>query len=154
MTKSGLFCIVRRPFVNCLLIASAAFVIGCGETVKDAKKGLVSVTGKVTLNGTALTTGTISFTDGKSAFMSPISSGGAYSLGESPSSPGALPGDYRVRIVSTEAAAAMKAPEPGKPPEVVAAKSLIPEKYSSFDTSGLTATVKNESNTINFDLKP
>ena len=74
---------------------------------------------------------------------------------------GALPGKYRVTVVSKDFDAALAndplakaAEDPQKQAHFAnkVAKSLVPAKYQLADTSGLTATVEAHSNTINFDL--
>ncbi len=143
-----------------LMIGLAA--IGCGgEKIKGIDPNLVSVTGKVSLSGKSLTTGTILFVPvdpkGKGA-TSPIDSSGNYALAVSASAKGALPGSYKVTVTATDGIASMGMSADmgsGKAPEAPKVKSLIPEKYNSIDTSGLTATVeKGKSNSIPFDLKP
>lgn len=135
-------------------VALSLFGFGCGGDVpKDIHKGLVKVTGKVTFDGKAVTKGTISFVpaDGKGeGSSSAIDGSGNYSLAQSLSAPGAMPGEYKVFIVAKDGVATMD--KDGKPVEP---KSLIPEKFGKIDTSGLTASVKaGQSNSIPFDLKP
>ncbi len=151
-----LFRFHSRPRVNALLLV-AIFVAcsGCGDGITDNRKGLAPVTGKVTLDGKPLTTGTISFisSDGSEAFTGPLDSSGSYTLGASPSSPGALPGEYKVIIIASQQAT-MGDPMKGGQPIAAEAKSLVPEKYTKPDSSGLTGSVKSgQSNSINFDLK-
>jgi len=146
-----------RPIVSRLLLAiSLGSLAGCGGGVGDVRAGLVPVTGKVTLDGKPLTTGTISFIagDGKESYTSQIDGSGSYTLAASPTSPGALPGDYKVIVIAVEApkmADPMKDVAAG--PDMGAPKSLVPEKYKTAETSGLTGTVPKSGGTINFDLK-
>jgi hypothetical protein len=150
-----LFRLMSRSRVNALLlIAILAGCSGCGGGITDNRKGLAPVTGKVTLDGKPLTTGTISFVamDGSEAFTGPIDSSGNYTLASSPSSPGALPGEYKVIIIASQQAT-MGDPMKGGQPIAAEAKTIVPEKYTKPDSSGLTGSVKSGSNTINFDLK-
>lgn len=140
-----------RRFVNCVALAAVLAVsAGCGG-IGDARSGLVQVTGKVTIDGTPLTSGMISFipAQGTEAFNSPIDATGNYSLAASPSSPGALPGEYKVIVVATDGP-----PKMGEKGTVIEAKSLVPEKFKSPETSGLTGSVKaGQPNVIDFPLK-
>jgi len=131
------------------LAALLAISAGCGESPKG-RTGLFPVTGTVTIDGKPLTTGMISFMadNAREAFTSPIDGTGKYKLGASATDAGALPGEYKVLIIATEAP--KMSTDPANPSQP---KSLIPEKYTKKETSGLTATVKSEPNTINFDLK-
>lgn len=134
----------------CLVMSGA--LAGCGSGIKDVKKDLVSVSGKVTIDGKPLPRGEISFLstdDPGKAYGGTIDASGNYSLAYSASSKGAAPGNYSVRVAALEGQATM-----GTGGEVAQPKSLIPEKYNAPGTSGLTAKVeKGKSNTINFDLK-
>ena len=129
---------------------------GCGGgDAKDADPKLVPVSGKVTYKGSPLKDGYITFIGDKDrAFRSRISNG-SYTLAESVSAKGAVPGEYKVTVVSEEAAASSGAPDPtkGKDQEVAKPKSLIPEKYSKKTETDLKATVPAGGKTIDFELK-
>src|SRR5262249_23682749 len=79
---------------------------------------------------------------------------------------GALPGSYKVTVVSrvgdpaADAAVAKEAGQgpghQGSPAFIKALKSekpVVPAKYQLAETSSLTAEVKEQSNTLNFDLE-
>lgn len=127
----------RRPLIFLPLLA-ALVAAGCGETHDPT----YPVTGKVTLNGQPLTTGTVTFTpeNGPSA-TGEIGADGTYSLITPPEREGAMPGTYQVSVSAVEVDAEGLA------------RSLLPSKYSAGQTSGLTATVQaDKENTVNLDL--
>jgi hypothetical protein len=64
--------------------------------------------------------------------------------------PGALVGAHRVAISKTESTAYPQ--RRGLP--TYKFKEHLPPIYGSFETSGLTATVKDEDNQVRFDLSP
>lgn len=144
----------NRLYAAVCCLAVVWGVSGCGgDQIKGVDRNLVPVTGKITYDGKPLKAGDISFisTDnpGK-GYASTIDASGNYALAYSQSSKGALPGNYNVRIASTEGTATM-----GEKGEMTPAKSVIPEKYNDPSASGLKATVeKGKSNVFNFDLKP
>jgi hypothetical protein len=125
---------------------------GCGPGAGNP--GGVGVKGTVSLGGTPLTKGTVTFQPAKAGegntATGAIQSDGSFTLGTAAKGDGVLPGEYKVAIISVESEATMDAA--GKP---VPAKSAIPEKYGSTATSGLTATVDiGQSEPIHFDLAP
>ena len=126
-------------------------VCGCGGAPKP-QEGLKPVTGKVTYKGQPLTKGAITFvaTDRKgTGAMGLINDKGEYTLKSDVNSPGARPGKYKVRVESWQT-------EPGMGGgKVTAGKSAIPEKYMATASTGLEATVKDQSEpqAIDFDLK-
>jgi len=86
---------------------------------------------------------------------------GSYTLSTAGNDDGAFPGSYRVAIKSraadsTQVEARAKRGAAGHQLDVIRAtrkaKPLIPEKYQSLNTSGLTREVKAETNRIDFDL--
>ena len=131
-------------------VAAAAalclFVPGCG--------GGGSVTGTVTLDGVALTSGAVTFhpTGTGPAAMGSIGSDGRYELavGTDKSLP---PGEYVVTVDAAEQPppeqkqTAKKAPPPPPP------KRLTPNKYANKATSDLKVTVKSGNNVIPLELK-
>jgi hypothetical protein len=138
------------------------FALGCGED--DGIGRRYRVKGTVTYKGEPLKDGVIHFvppTDGLRAAMGKISDGGYY-LTTHTDGDGALPGKYQVTITSkvidlSKAIAANKGGGGSLMQDEIAkavrsAKNLIPPKYSLPQTSGLTAEVKAEANTIDFDL--
>jgi hypothetical protein len=132
------------------LCAGLLFVLiqstGCGPNHPKT----APVSGKISMAGKAVPTGTITFipnTPGTSA-TGEIGPDGSYTLTTFSKGDGAVIGSHKVIIV---AMADMKdrLPEdrsPTPPP-------LVPNKYTSLATTDLTAEVKDEKNVIDFDLK-
>jgi hypothetical protein len=135
---------------------SLIVAVGCGGG-GGRKVATGTVSGKVSLAGQPLGTGTIVFfaeNNGETA-IGPISSDGTYTLkyGTGFSIP---VGDYRVAI--------NEGPPPGAPipkpedimkaPPAAPTTSKIPAKFRDAKTSGLIAVVKPGSNSgVDFDLK-
>lgn len=119
------------------LLVATCMLVGCGRG-----EGGSTVSGVVTFNGAPVTTGVIGFYKaGTKALGAPISPDGRYSL--------TIPsGDYQVRV---DAPAPMPEgwkegqPLPKLPPRPV------PEKYATFDSSGITAAINDEA-TQQFDV--
>jgi hypothetical protein len=156
------------------LLAGPVLLYAMGCSGDDGLGKRYAVSGKVTHNGQPVAKGVISFIpekgDGHGA-QGQIENG-SYTLGTLSPGDGAFPGSYKV-VVNTRDADASKAKEAavaeGKkhgveggysqvPQEIAAklrreAKSTTPTKYEDPAGSGLTATVAESSNTINFDLK-
>jgi hypothetical protein len=140
---------------------SLVIVLGCGDASGLARRYPVS--GEIKYNGQPVETGRIDFkpTDGNGRAASGEIRNGRYSLMTATPGDGALPGDYKVSITAVEVdTTELKAIAKGgqfhhdqafaKANEN--AKRLVPSKYQLAETSGLTATVKNEPTTKNFDL--
>jgi hypothetical protein len=132
------------PCVFCLLAC------GCGESLPQT----IPVHGRVTWQGKPLATGTVTFEPVEKGEAKPlrpplgsIGPDGTYQLSTFRTHDGAMPGEYVVLIHSST-------PPPMEstaPP----AKSLIPHKYGSAATSGLSATVPADADgpiELNFDL--
>jgi hypothetical protein len=120
-----------------VLLLAVSLISGCGSG-----DGGATVSGVVSFNGVPVTTGVIGFyKSGSKALGGPIGADGAYSLA-------IPPGEYQVRV---DAPSPMPdgwkegQPLPKLPPRPV------PEKYASFETSGITATITDES-TQHFDI--
>jgi hypothetical protein len=115
-----------------LLVAAWAFVVaGCGTSVE-----LVPVLGRVTLDGTPLTTGAVMVQpQAGPAAQALIGDDGSICLGTFAPDDGAIPGRAQVRIVSRQEIT----PAAG---ERAFGPSLIPEKYTRFETSGLEVDVR------------
>lgn len=127
-----------------LLTAAALTLPGCAGGIKT-----YPVSGKVTFNGKEVPNGTISFIpkSGETA-TGEIRPDGSYRLTTRRSGDGAVPGTYTVVIVAMQDMG-NRMPEdrtPLPPP-------IVPNKYTSAATTDLTAEVKEQDNTINFDLK-
>jgi len=128
-----------------VLVIAAMVPIAC-----SGGSGLSSVSGKVTYKGKPVPKGTVAFQstkpDGRNA-TGAILEDGSYTLQTENPGDGALPGDYNVTISARDDVILDYQPLKPVPP-----KRLAPAKYEQAETSGLKATVKSGSNTINFDL--
>lgn len=133
----------RLPAVLALGLA-CLLTFGCTEGMKTAP-----VKGKLTYKGKPVPNGTITFIpegNGPSA-TGEIQSDGSYELTTYKSGDGAVLGKHTVMIVAVQDQGD-RLPEdrsPLPPP-------IVPAKYLSNQTSGLTAQVKDEENTIDFHL--
>ena len=131
------------PFVlsvACLLLLALP---GCGGSGLDT----VPVTGRVTYQGAPLASGTITFAPeepkvGRAAWGY-LDAEGQYSLTTVRMNDGALPGNYRVAVISFI---------PGSATAVSRGEPAIPKKFFTHKTSGLSATVDNSTTTLDFDL--
>ena len=130
-----------------LLMALVALTpIACGS----AGPSMAKVSGRVTYQGKPVTKGTISFVtvdEGGRNATGEIGPDGSYSLQTEEPGDGARIGGYDVVISSREDAILDYIPKVPVPP-----KFLVPQKYSSPQTSGLKRAVVKGGNTINFDL--
>jgi hypothetical protein len=102
---------------------------GCGP-----KSDMGRVHGKVTLDGQPLASGTIVTLPPAGRGATGIIQNGEFDLKTS-GKEGAVPGTHKVSISATEQ------PQ-GAGPEAPVGKSLVPDKYSNPDSSGLTIDVK------------
>jgi hypothetical protein len=129
-------------------LAAVAALAGCG--------GGGSVSGKVTLDGEPLPSGTVTFhpVGPGPAAIGTIGSGGRYELaiGGDRTVP---PGDYLVTVDATEAVTSEPPAAPGKgpPPPPKPPRRLTPARYADKDTTDLRFTLKPGSNTIDLRLK-
>jgi len=137
-------------------------VAGCGDDTGLPRRYAVS--GKVNYKGQPVEKGNIIFEPNDLAtgkFATGTIENGYYTLSTSGDhKDGALPGNYKVAIVSKlvdmSQVEANRQGGSGRQDDVYKAekkaKSLIPKKYERSDTSGLIAKVEEKSNTVNFDL--
>lgn len=146
-------------------VASAVvIVVGCGDDTGLGKRYPVS--GKITFKGEPLEKGRIDFIPNDLQNGRPATGtieDGVFRLTTLTPNDGALPGDYKVTVsaLSVDNTAVektiMEQGGGGRQHEIAMAtqkgKSLVPAKYSLADTSGLTATVGERSNSFTFDLK-
>jgi hypothetical protein len=153
---------------NDFLRATAALLLivtapGCGD---DGFGRRYKVHGTVPYRSQPVESGLITFDPVESQGTGParVAAGtignGSYTLSTAGNDDGAFPGSYRVAIRSRAAdytqVKAHAKEGPGHQLDVMEAtrkaKSLIPRKYQSLNTSGLTREVKAETNRIDFDL--
>jgi hypothetical protein len=138
-------------------------VLGCGDDTGIGKRYPVS--GTVKFKGEPLAKGRIDFQPTDPAKARPATGeirDGEYSLTTLSPDDGALPGQYKVTVTAKEVdntqvvKTIMEKGGGGRQHEIAKAaqkaKSVVPAKYGLADTSGLTRTVEERSNTINFDL--
>jgi hypothetical protein len=117
---------------------------GCGG-VYDA-----TVSGTVTLDGSAVPRGTVSFhpTSAGPAAYARIEDDGSYSV-RTGREEGLPPGEYLVTVISSEPPTVSQTAVGGPPP---AGKPITPLWYRTTDTSGLRFTVEPGHNEINLEL--
>ena len=150
-----------RRAVFTLAGVGLVMVLGCADNSGLAKRYAVS--GTVNYLGKPVEKGAITFTptqaDGRTA--SGTITNGSYSLTTAEPGDGALPGSYKVTVTAKEidttelkeiAKGGQFHHDAAFAKAVKNAKPLVPAKYSLAETSGLTAEVKAQSNTVNFDL--
>jgi hypothetical protein len=152
-------------FVACVSTGIAlAAVLGCGDDTGLEKR--YPVHGTVKYNGKPVERGRIDFIPAKSgegrAAGGDITNG-AYSLTTATKDDGALPGTYKVSVSAVEidmssTKGTAGGGQAGRQTQSFAkvqkdAKMLVPQKFGSVETSGLTQEVKQQSNTIDIDLK-
>jgi hypothetical protein len=151
-----------------LAVPALLVIASCGKDADGLGKRY-PVSGTVTYNGTPLEKGEISFVTEdltKNFGATGIITNGSYTLSTGGNDDGAQAGKYKVTIKAKEdflaKAQADFQKESGKdnpkfPPTYTAkadaaAKSLIPAGYGDPRTTTLTAEVKEQSNTIPFEL--
>jgi hypothetical protein len=138
-------------------------VLGCGDDSGLAKRYPVS--GTVTYNGAPVPKGNINFVSATPTGRAATGEieNGKITLTTATSGDGALPGSYKVTIISQDMdTSKLQAESKGGQfrhgsDEMIkaqkAAKNLVPPKYKLADTTDLTAEVKAEANTFKFELK-
>lgn len=130
-----------------LVLLSTLALMGCQKGA--SLPNLVVVKGTVALDGQPLTSGTVSFapadSEGQPATGKIVD--GKFTMFTSVDSPGVVPGNYKVRIESLDDAL----PDPADPSPKPT--SLIPEKYSSIETSELEVEVSDGMAELSFDLE-
>jgi hypothetical protein len=143
----------RLTVVVTLFVLAAA---GC----EGSKLGQVS--GVVTVGGTPLTTGTITFipAEGKAA-VGTIGPDGRFTLTTHLPNDGAIVGSHKVTIHATKVGGGTMVPASFED-ELKGAKGqvlvpgkvewIVPERYSNLATTDLTATVNRGPQTIDFNL--
>jgi hypothetical protein len=131
--------------VRAILVAFLAFAGGCGSSGPP----IVSVSGKVTLDGMPLTEGVISFIS-KSGHVSsaPIASDGTFQLVSQYGKGIPLDG-YSVSILPRQELDPTKISMAGN---TVKTNSRLPMKYQNPAISGLTANVNGSSSKFTFNL--
>ena len=148
----------------CPILAMTALAATVSATGCNFGPTMAPVTGKVTYQGKAVAEGTVTFypVAGGRPSTGKIQSDGTYELSSSEPGDGAVVGEYKVAIEARRVSNAPPAPKTfqeelamehkPQPQGNTRVEWLVPEEFSSAETSGLTATVEDKSNVINFDL--
>ena len=144
---------VRRYFLVGLGLTLGSLSTGCGDP-----NGAIAVSGTVTYQGKPVV-GEIQFvpeTAGTRSAIGALDSSGRFRLSSFGTNDGALPGKYKVAVISRGPDKPVPAKKKGKMMEEDMQGSgdeLIPKKYFIAETSGLTAEVSASSRDFTFDLK-
>ncbi len=130
--------LLQKLATACMMLTLA---IGCGGPTE----GRMTVTGTVTIDGTPLPNGTVTFYKGSASSGVGVINDGTFTVSQSAGTTGMQPGTYQVAIESWET-------EPGEVNEAGeiggAGVSRIPEKYNSAGTSELVAEVSVENSDV------
>jgi hypothetical protein len=148
---------IRRVFRPAWVIAIALTLVwGCGKT--DTRARRVPVSGTVLYKGQPAAEATVLFdpVGNTPAATGKTDASGRYQLTTFDANDGAVPGEYKVVVRKVQVIPGSK-PETasddfaGLPPDE---KWLLPTKYGHSESSGLTATVKeNAANDFKFELQ-
>lgn len=143
-----------------LVAPLVVLVVGCGG--KPAGPPLYQVKGTVKFEGAPLADATVTFRpENGPVAMGVTNANGEFTL-KTGAADGAVAGPHQVAVIVATGGKVMDNPTPDdlaamslapKPP--AEPKSPIPERYSKFETSRLTATVETDpsKNIFTFDLK-
>jgi hypothetical protein len=136
-----------KPFGSiCFVGLVAAVLISCG--CGGGRPKTAAVHGKVTYKGQPVPHGSIVFIpDSATVATGEIGPDGSYTLTTFRKGDGAIPGAHKVVITALEDTRG-RGIEPGNAPP-----PLVPRKYMNRLTTDLQAEVKEEDNTIDFDLQ-
>jgi len=155
-----------RTFARQIAAAAAGIglilVFGCGDDSGLSKRYPVS--GTVTYKGEPIAKGTIGFVPTKAEGRAATGEidNGRYTLTTAVAGDGALPGTYKVTIISQDIdTSELKAVAKGGQfhhdekfaKATLNAKNLVPARYKLAETSDITKEVKPETNRIDIDLK-
>jgi len=150
--------------VKSICVASLILVatFGCGGSgSKNPGVDVHPVTGKVTVDGAPLAGATVIFKGDQRGSSGITNAQGVYSLMTFDPGDGVPAGNYKVAVIKQEIVGAdasysdVNSPNYGKePPPESLGKTVfhVAEKFGSPDSSGLTATVQEGANEINFEV--
>lgn len=128
---------------------------GCGSDGAD-RPATYAVSGPVTLDSKPLAGVAIQFvpidTNGRSA-TGKSNADGNYSLFTFEDGDGAIPGEYKVVVISPGSSSDAKVPEKGGGSQPVSAGPKLPDKYRSPNMTDIKVTVTDSDNTIPIELK-
>lgn len=147
------------------VLAMSVLLTGCAPSTVD-RPDTTGVTGTVTLDGEPVEGAVVTFVptgDGQSA-VGKTDGSGQYRLTTFGGGDGAITGEYQVKIAKYAAPEAVEASGTAEgegagveyeedPNDTGEQESLLPEKYASESTSGLTATVSENATTFDFQLE-
>ena len=151
---------MKRIKVLAFVILTTLLVSGCKP---KGLEGLVPAKGQVLYNGEALVEAIVTFSPkngtGRSATAT-TDTNGMFAMGTLNPKDGAFPGEYLVTVTKYVVQNPMTNEEIDeyfvkydKEPEIIS-KSVISEKYATFNTSGLSATVPEKGvKDLKFELK-
>ncbi|WP_417730422.1 hypothetical protein [Rosistilla oblonga] len=142
MRKNAARCCANVTWMMALLVTLTT--LGCGSDTG----GRVDVSGKVTLGGAPLESGTIEIlaADGSSQSGATITNG-EFSI---PAERGLKPGDYIVKIFAGDETVAAVEAAPGDSSAAPVSKERIPPEYNVEST--LTAKIEASDNVLSFDI--
>lgn len=135
---------IKNPFpiahLSCLVLLSLLLVssIGCG----DGRPGRVPVSGKITIDGKPVPFGAVQFkpVGGGRTAGGPLNAQGEYSVSMYELNDGLPPGSYMVSVKSDQTVSDS------------AVRWLVPKRFSKPKTSGLTADIQDEVESLDYDL--
>jgi len=143
MQQQPRYLAIRLIHVIAVLIAATPLCAGCGSA-KSNRPAVAVVKGKVLLDGQPLENGSIETTvDAGRGALGAIH-GGEFELSTYGTNDGAILGTHKVAVIAREKG------EDG--PEAKAGKLLVPERYTSPQTSKLTIDVQPGTNTPTLEL--
>jgi hypothetical protein len=147
----------------CLLLAGC--LLGLVSTSCSGGPRLGKVSGRVTVGGKPVTSGTIMFhPDAGPTAVAALQPDGAYTLTTIKPGDGAVVGSHRVTIQATNVGPGSLVDPKTFDEEIQLSRKggkvlvpgkvtwVVPEKYSRAETSDLTAKVEPGPNTLNFDV--
>lgn len=143
---------LRRALSLAVPLVALIGLVGCGGNSNRPRTSQVK--GVVTFDGKPLPSGSLLFvpTSGGPTAQGKILEDGSYELGTFLEDDGAVLGTFKVMITAyTQPKGGAGLPEDAINGNA-ASIALIPEIYGDLENSGLTATVAESPNTINFDL--
>ncbi|MHB8900411.1 MAG: transthyretin-like family protein [Thermoguttaceae bacterium] len=132
-----------RTVTLCVSLGFLALVSGCTKPGRDLP-ATVDASGVVTLDGTPVEGASVMFIadSGTNHATGTTDDSGRFSLKAFPEKDGAVPGSYKVEVNKTVLSDQTDAGEGGE--ATVNIQFGLPQKYATFVTSGLTATIPEE----------
>jgi len=123
-------------------LCALACIVLVGSGCSDGRPSRVKVSGQVTLEGEPVTTGSVTFkpASGGRIGAGNIQSDGGYLISMYEEGDGLPPGKYLVAISSS------------KDVNDTTRRWLAPKEYSKATTSGLTAEISEDTDSMNFEL--